>query len=258
MLDNAVEACGAGYGEVCVRTAAGGFAEPEACCFDFRSADMPAGPVVCLEVHNDGPALTPDVQVRMFDPYFSTKAGGRGLGLPAVLGVVRSHNGGVQVLSAPGRGTTVRLLFAGAAVRVVAQPAPPVAPSRAAAREGGRGAVLLADDEETVLDVASRLLASVGCSVLRAQDGAAAVALFQQHAGAIRLALIDLTMPKMSGEATLRELRRLGPDLPLVLMSGYAASDVLPRFTELKLAGYLQKPFRLPALIELLQKLLPV
>jgi PAS domain S-box-containing protein len=131
------------------------------------------------------------------------------------------------------------------------------APPAASPQTEGAWTVLVADDEETVLDVSSRLLRSAGCEVIVARDGEEAVARFRSWPGGIQLALIDLTMPRLGGDATLRELRRLAPALPLVLMSGYAERDVAPRFADVVLAGYLQKPFRLPALLDLLRRVLP-
>src|SRR5262249_26892358 len=98
---------------------------------------------------------------------------------------------------------------------------------------------------------------SVGCEVLTARNGEEALDRFRTRASEVRLAVIDLAMPRKGGEATLRELRSLAPELPLVLMSGYPDYEIPPRLAELHLAGYLQKPFRLPALLELLQRVMP-
>jgi CheY-like chemotaxis protein len=116
--------------------------------------------------------------------------------------------------------------------------------------------ILLVDDEQTVREVAKRLLDSLGYAVVTARDGEEAISLFRSSPGTIDLALIDLTMPRMGGEETLRELARLAPGLPLVLMSGYAESDVVPALTGVTLAGYLQKPFRMPALRDMLSRAL--
>jgi two-component system cell cycle sensor histidine kinase/response regulator CckA len=117
------------------------------------------------------------------------------------------------------------------------------------------GAILLVDDEKAILDIAARLLASIGFDVIQARRGEEALRLYSEHQLRIRLALVDLSMPRISGEAILRELRKLSTDLPLVLMSGYPPSDVLARLEEVKLSGFLQKPFRLPSLLELLRRL---
>jgi PAS domain S-box-containing protein len=261
LLRNAIEALAAGGGEVAVRARpAGPDALPpgQPSCFDYRPAQAPPAALVCLEVQDGGPGLTPDVQARMFDPFFTTKPGARGLGLSIVLGIVRACQGCLQVVSAPGQGTTIRVLLP-AEQRVERPGEQRQGDPRARVTDRWRGqTILLADDEETVLDVASRLLSSLGCAVLRARDGEQALRQHDEHAAAVRLALVDLTMPRLGGEATLRELRRRAPDLPLVLMSGYPESDIAPRFADLKLAGFLHKPFRLPALIDLLQRVLPV
>jgi two-component system, cell cycle sensor histidine kinase and response regulator CckA len=117
--------------------------------------------------------------------------------------------------------------------------------------------ILLAEDDAPVRDVVVRLLEALGCEVVAARDGEEAVALFQARVGPpIDLALVDRTMPKMGGEATLRELRRLAPALPLVLMSGYPEGEAATGLADVGLAAYLQKPFRLPALSEVLRRAL--
>jgi CheY-like chemotaxis protein len=114
--------------------------------------------------------------------------------------------------------------------------------------------VLLVDDERTILDVTARLLASFGFHVLQAHNGEEALRVFSENQPQVILALVDMTMPQMSGEAVLRELRSRCTDLPLVLMSGYPEAEVLERLAEVKLAGFLHKPFRLPALLDLLRE----
>jgi CheY-like chemotaxis protein len=119
----------------------------------------------------------------------------------------------------------------------------------------GQPLILLAEDEDSVRDVVGRLLRSLGCGVLPARNGEEAVALFQAHRKEIRAALIDLSMPRLDGEPTIRRLLALEPRLPVVLMSGYPEGDLSERLPDLKLSGYLQKPFRMPALVEMLKKL---
>jgi signal transduction histidine kinase/ActR/RegA family two-component response regulator len=260
LLRNAGEAIAGASGEVVLATRPARLPlseQGESLCFEYLSERLVTAPALsCLEVRDSGPGLAGEARQRLFDPYFSTRPGGRGLGLALVLGIVRGHQGGVAVLSTPGRGTTVRLLLPARAQTWCIARTEASSPAHVPGWRG-HGAILLADDEEAVLDVAARLLASAGFEVLLAKDGASALELFGAHAGSIRLALVDWSMPRLNGEATLRELRNRAPRLPLVLMSGYPRSDVAARFSGLELAGYLQKPFRLPALLELLRQVLP-
>jgi len=210
----------------------------------------PGSSLVWFEVRDAGHGMGPDVLARAFEPYFTTRPGRQGLGLPAVLGVVRGHGGAIQTTSAPRQGTTVR-------VGLPAAPEPVAAPVQAGPPPAGPPTVLLADDEETVLDVVSRLLASLGYKVIPARDGEQALEAFRANASEVRLALIDLTMPKLAGDGAARRLRDLSATLPVVLMSGFPEADIAPRFADVPLVYYLQKPFRLPALIDLLRRVLP-
>jgi PAS domain S-box-containing protein len=258
LLANAIEALGA-EGEVAVRTLVidpteARVSEGEPSCFDYLPEKLASEPALaCLEVHDNGTGLSPEAQEHLFDPFFSTRPGSRGLGLATVLGIVRAHHGGIRVLSAPHQGTTVRVYLP---ARPVAASLSVATPAPLTTRKTRQGTILLADDEDTVLEVASRLLSSIGYEVVQAKDGEDALNQFAEHHRDIRLALVDLTMPRLGGEETLRELRRRSPELPLVLMSGYPQADFLPHLANLNLAGYLQKPFRLPALVEILQKTL--
>jgi PAS domain S-box-containing protein len=207
--------------------------------------ELPPGDYVVLEVSDDGPGMTEEVRARIFDPFFTTKFTGRGLGLAAVQGIVRGHHGAISVCTRPGHGTTFRVLFpraeGGAAVEAGEAGAPE--PGR------GEGTVLVADDEETVRRVAAAMLESVGFRVVLADDGAAAVERFRAGPDGYRLVLLDLTMPGLGGEEALRALRRVRPDVRVILMSGYAEQEVTTRFAGQGLAGFVQKPFQLPTLI---------
>ncbi len=216
---------------------------------DFSYAD-PGVALAWFEVRDAGHGMAPEVLARAFEPFFTTRPGRQGLGLAEALGVVRGHRGAIQVVSAPGRGTSVRVGLPAASA-----PAPEAKP--AAAPPPAQPTVLLADDEETVLDVVSRLLSTLGYKVIPARDGEQALEAYHANAAAIRLALIDLTMPKLAGDGAVRRLRDLSASLPMVLMSGYPASEMAARFGDVPGLTFLQKPFRLPALIDLLRKVLP-
>jgi PAS domain S-box-containing protein len=209
------------------------------------------GEYVFLEVVDDGSGMDDGTLARLFDPFFTTKATGRGLGMSAILGIMRSHRGAILVNSAPGRGTTFRLLFpvggqAPAPVREVA----PAAGAAAALS----GTVLLVDDEQLIREVASAILRHLGLEVVTARDGAEALALFRRRAGRFDWVLLDLSMPHMDGLAAMAELLRIRPDVRIILSSGYDEQDALRRDRGLSPAAFVQKPYSIDRLREVLER----
>ncbi len=214
--------------------------------------DLLEGDYVFLEVSDSGCGMSAETQARIFDPFFTTKFTGRGLGLAAVLGIVRGHKGAMKVYSEVGRGTTFKLLFpaaAGASEPVAARPA-------ASVGWQAKGMVLVVDDEETMRSTISRMMRIIGLEPVLACDGRDAIEIFGMMPDKFVLVLLDLTMPHMDGEQTFTELRRLRPDVRVVLMSGFNAQEALLRFPGKGLASFLQKPFTIVSLSATLKEVL--
>jgi len=238
LILNAAEAIGDRTGAIALRVGA----------TDVTAADLAdyvlgehvaAGPFVYLEVADTGCGMTPEVRARIFEPFYSTKFAGRGLGLAAVLGIVRGHHGALRITSEPGRGTTFRVLLPAAARRAAAEG------QRTAGPQGwtGTGTVLVVDDEETVLATSRRMLQRMGFEVLAAGGGRRGLELAREHGPGLRAVLLDLTMPDLDGEQVCAELRRAWPELPVVISSGYAEAEVMPRFAAHGRTGFVQKPY---------------
>ena len=222
--------------------------------FQFIEAASP-GLYVTLEVADDGCGMDEESRSRVFEPFFSTKFTGRGLGLVAVLGIIRSHGGGIRFDSSPGRGTVVKVIFpVGGTVPEADSEAGQPYPEQ---KWRGKGTLLLADDEENIRTVGTRMLEKLGFDVVTAADGLDAVKLYREREGEIRGVLLDLTMPRMDGLEAFDELRRLNSSVKVVLFSGFSNEDVDPGFKGKGLAGFLQKPFTLESLRELLCRVFP-
>jgi CheY-like chemotaxis protein len=235
LVINGAEAIGDERGTVVVTT--GVQAMDEQAVQRLQVGDRIApGRYVYVEVQDTGCGMDEATQAKIFDPFFTTKFTGRGLGLAAVLGIVRSHQGAVIVRSTPGKGTSFKVLFPASAaqVRVVANRAPAFR---------GSGLALVIDDDANVRSATRRILGLMGFEAIDASDGRAGAALFAERARDVTVVLLDMTMPEMNGEETFREIRRVRDDVPVILTSGYNEVEATRRFTSKDLAGFLQKPF---------------
>ncbi|HWC00507.1 MAG TPA: response regulator [Bryobacteraceae bacterium] len=201
--------------------------------------ELPPGEYLVLEVEDEGSGMDAETQTHIFDPSFSTKNAGRGLGLVAVANSISRYSGAIQVHSEPGRGSIFRVLFprsaASAARSGTEAPEPAVVQLS--------GTVLVVDDEESVRRVAKLALTRLGCSVLVAADGVEAIEVFRQSGPEISLILLDMTMPRLSGAETLHRLREIRADVPVVISSGYGEIEAARRLPLDSVAGFLQKPY---------------
>ena len=220
----------------------------------YLDDNLTEGLYVWLEVSDTGCGMDHETQRRIFEPFFTTKFTGRGLGLSAVLGIVRGHKGALKVYSEPARGTTFKVLLPAAE-----SDKPPVPQSNGSPQHSdwkGAGTILLVDDEESVRNLGNRMLERLGFKVLIAVDGQQAVEAFRELHNEIVLVILDLTMPYMDGEETFRELRRIDPNVRVIMSSGYTESEIIPRFAGKRLSGFLQKPYTLDTLTQRLRDVL--
>jgi PAS domain S-box-containing protein len=239
LVSNAAEALGESGGFVRVRT---GVARVDRAYLERLEhfAELPEGEYVFVEVADNGCGISAEVRARIFEPFFTTKFLGRGLGLSAALGIARGHKGALKVESEPGRGSTFTLLLP----RVEALSAEERGPALAAPSWRGSGTILVVDDEEAVRTVIARLLRGAGFDVLTVPGGYAAAEVLRAQTAPVRLILLDLTMPHLSGEAAYDEIRKVNQEAPIILMSGYTEAESVARFVGKPLAGFVQKPFK--------------
>ena len=239
LITNASEALGEESGTIKITTGT------KKCTREFLRGiylgkELPEGEYLCLEVADTGCGMDEETLAKMFDPFFTTKFTGRGLGLAAALGIARGHKGAIIVSSKPGRGTTFKIFFP-----ATDRPAKPAEKEPAEVEQGwiGSGTILLVDDERGIRRLGKRILEDFGFDVLVAANGREAVRVFQKHKNEIVLVLLDLTMPKMSGDEAFQEIRQIKSDACVILSSGYMEEDAVVRFAGRGLAGFLQKPY---------------
>jgi PAS domain S-box-containing protein len=244
LLINAAEATGAGGGQVSVTLwtealDAGRIAR------DFPQDHLKAGSYVCVEVSDNGCGMSPEILSRIFDPFFTTKFAGRGLGLSAILGIVKAHHAAVTVTSTVGVGSVFRVYFPVAMYKLK--------PGVVARRGPGlpRGAtVLVIDDEAEILEVVEAVLSSRGINVLTAQDGVRGLEVFRREADAVDVVLLDMNMPGLNGEAVFTALRAERPDVKIVLSTGYSEQEAAAHFAGAPLAGFVHKPYTASTLVD--------
>jgi signal transduction histidine kinase/CheY-like chemotaxis protein len=251
LVTNASEAIGDRDGCITLTTGLEHLADPQELVEHHGWALLP-GPYVTLEVADTGCGMNAETRRRLFDPFFTTKFSGRGLGLSAMLGILKSHNAGIRIRSRAGEGSSFKIFFPAA----VAEPpaADPVWPQPRPAVP--RGSILLVDDEPDILEATSELLGALDYPVVTARDGREAVERVEAHPEAFFLVLMDLTMPRMDGREATRLLAERAPALKVVLCSGFNETDVARDLPTASLAGFLPKPYTLKMLKDVVEQAL--
>lgn len=254
LIINGAEAIGEQPGQILVATREKVITADSSDRWQYTGQPISPGRYVTLEVHDSGTGMDAQTLANMFDPFFTTKQTGHGLGLPTVLGVVRGHRGGILVRSVPDQGTTFELLFPASLEKVekiatkTAVPLPPAAAN----------CVLIIDDEEPVRQAITDILDLSNIKALTAPDGQTGLEIYRQFMGEIQLVILDLSMPGLSGEETFHLLRRLNPQVSVLLSSGFSQAEVTQSFLGQGLAGFIQKPYNAMDLLEKVSELLGV
>lgn len=239
LVNNAAEAVTGALGVVTIRTGVVDADRKYLSCAHLDEGLEP-GRYVFLEVEDNGAGIGRENRERLFEPFFSTKFTGRGLGLSAVLGIARSHRGTVCLRTEPGLGSAFRVLIPPRVVpEEVPAPAPPVSRPRR-----GKPRILLAEDHELVREVTRRILEREGFKVTVAVDGIETVQLFSAAPHSFDLLVVDLTMPRMGGAEAVARIRQIQPDVRVILSSGFNEVSATLRFANLELSGFIQKPYQ--------------
>ena len=253
LILNASEAIGTEQGEIEVSLATTTVVadRPEK---DYHGKDIQPGGYVRFEITDNGCGMEDQTKRRIFEPFYTTKFTGRGLGMSAVLGIINSHNGALQLFSQPGHGTTFKVYL-------------PVQKSDQATYEDqnasastehwqGSGTILLVEDEDTIRRIAGELLNKLGFTVLEAANGKEALKLYKKNAADITLVFTDIGMPVMDGYALFAELKKLNPELPFIVSSGFGDADIVSRIGRENIAGLITKPYTPAKLREVLRMVL--
>jgi PAS domain S-box-containing protein len=217
---------------------------------------LPSGRYVWMKISDNGCGMDEVTLQKLFDPFFTTKFTGRGLGMSAVLGIIRAHKGAFLVESKPGGGTTVNVLLPISDHTKRAPENSADSAGSAKTTDHARGVILVVDDEDMIRGVCVSMLVELGFDVLSSASGEEALRLFREQGDRISMVLLDQVMPEMDGVTVFRELRRIRPGIKILLASGYSEQEVTERFNGLGLDGFIPKPFNFKQLTEELQRVL--
>jgi two-component system, cell cycle sensor histidine kinase and response regulator CckA len=249
LIINAAEAIGDAEGEIEVKLAKAEFKaeQPEK---DHLGSTIPAGRYICFEVTDNGCGMDDETRRKIFEPFYTTKFAGRGLGMSAVLGIIKAHNGALQLESRLGHGTTFKVYLP---VQISISETEEAQQKAASEPWHGSGMILLAEDEAQVKSIAMAMLQKLGFNVLDAADGKEALELYQQNAADITLVVTDMGMPVMNGYELFNKLKQLDPKLPIIISSGFGEGDIGSKIPVESIAGMINKPYSFEHLREVLK-----
>jgi two-component system, cell cycle sensor histidine kinase and response regulator CckA len=254
IVTNASEAIGEGDGVITVRTFEW---NPDSDNFQswYVIGDLPTDQGVAFTIQDTGCGIAPEMIPKIFDPFFSTKFPGRGLGLASLLGIAQAHTASISVRSQPGIGTEFVIVFPATTASSSTKKAPTVSIPTQHASLPKKSAVLVVDDEEDVRVACSMIFPGMGLEALVASDGQIGIEVFQQHQKDIMAVLLDLTMPNMDGQQFFDQIQRLNPTVPVILSSGYSEEEAMKRFHNPGITAFIQKPYQVEVLITKIQEI---
>ncbi|WP_231288336.1 ATP-binding protein [Mariprofundus ferrooxydans] len=248
---NSADAIGTETGEIKLSSGAR-YMQREALDKLYHGAELPEGEYVVIEVRDNGIGMDPATQTKIFDPFYTTKETGSGLGLSAVLGIVQGHHGAIQLFSAPGKGTAFRVYLPSTEQSVKEQMVTTVEVEA----WRGAGSVLVVDDDLRVRSVAASFVEKLDFDVLTADDGREGVEQFRKHHDHLKAVLLDMTMPVMGGAEAMLGMREIDKTVPIILVSGYSEVEAGKLIAGDRPDGFLQKPFKAKALKSVLYEVM--
>jgi CheY-like chemotaxis protein len=204
----------------------------------YYHKDLVEGQYVFLEIVDNGPGLTTDELQQVFDPFYTTKFIGRGLGLSVVMGIVRGHKGGMQITSEIEKGTKFKIVFP-----LSKEPVKKEHIVQSTLQWTDEGMILICDDEKASLNVIKRMVTKLGFEVILARNGEDAIKQFKTHQDGIDIVILDYTMPKMSGIDAFKEIHKINPNIPVMLSSGYSEKELTNMYKDVGFASFIQKPY---------------
>jgi len=243
LLTNAAESIGSSEGRIDLETKIKFYGQTELQAIDAQT-QLNSGFYICLSITDTGCGMSEKMKSKIYDPFFTTKPEGRGLGLAAVRGIAQGHSGLLTLSSVENEGTIFSMILP----QAILQKTPEIAVKPTTSTK--KGTVLIVDDDEMVRDVLKMSLVKAGHKVLTASDGQEGIDIFSENFKTIDCILLDLNMPKLDGEEVYREMCKIHADVKVILCSGYAAQDIIDRFKGAKLAGVLKKPMKMQLLLE--------
>ena len=251
LIINASEAIGDAQGEIMVSLSGTDIKEGES-FKDYRGKIIPAGRYLCLEVTDNGCGMSDETQRRLFEPFYSTKFTGRGLGMSAVLGIISAHSAMLQLTSQQGKGTTFKIYLP---ILIETAAKDSLKPESKSSWKGA-GTVLLVEDEFEIREVTKVMLKNLGLTVIVASNGKEALALYRKNATDITLVLTDMAMPVMDGYVLVSELKKRRPRLPIILSSGFCKDKIITKIDPDAIAAFISKPYDFYQLQDVLRNVL--